>query len=73
MTYKDLEDVDLVDESGVVLDFLLLNRLDSELLLGLSVLSQVDNTESTIGQLLLERVNILNVAFGRVDEVLLMI
>ena len=63
-TYQDLEDVDLIDESGVVFDLLLLNGLDGEFLVRFTMLSQVDNAEAAICQLLLEGVDLLDVAFG---------
>jgi hypothetical protein len=48
-TYEDFEDVDLIDEGGVVLDLFLLNCLDGKLLVAFSVLSQVHDAETTVG------------------------
>jgi hypothetical protein len=61
-TYKDFKDIDLVDEGCVVFDFLLLNGLDRKLLMALPVFGQVYNAEAAVGQLLLERVDIFDVA-----------
>ena len=72
-TYEDFQDVDLVDECCVVLHLLFLNSLDSKFLFAFSMLGQVDDTEAAIRELLLERVDLLDVALSRVDEVLLMI
>ena len=69
-TYEYFENINFVDESCIILELLLLNGLYSVLLVAFSVLSQVDNTESAIGQLLLEGVDLFDVSFSRVDEVL---
>lgn len=69
VTYEDFEDVDLVDERGVVLDFLFLDCLNGEQFFGLAVLGKVDDAEAAIGQLLLEVVLLLDVALVRVAEV----
>ena len=69
-TYEHFEDVDLVDERRVVLHFLLLDGLDGKLLMTFTVLGQVDDTETSIGQFLLERVHLFNVSLRGVDEIL---
>ena len=69
VTYEDFEDVDLVDERGVVLDFLFLDCLNGEQFFGLAVLGKVDDAEAAIGKLLLEVVLLLDVALVRVAEV----
>lgn len=70
LTYEDFEDVDLIDEGSVILDFLLLNCFNCKLLVALPVLGQVNDAEAAICKLRLERVNLFNVALSRVDEVL---
>ena len=70
LTYEDFEDVDLIDEGSVILDFLLLNCLNRKLLVALPVLGQVNDAEPAICKLCLERVNLFDVALSRVDEVL---
>ena len=70
MTYEHFEDVNLVNEGGVVLDLFLLDCLDGKLLSTFTMLCQVYDTEAAICELLLERINFLDVALGRIDEVL---
>ena len=72
-TYEDFEDVDLIDEGSVVLHFLLLDGLDGELLMTLTMLGKVHNTETSIRQLLLERVDLFDVSLCGVDKVLRLI
>lgn len=69
-TYKDFENVDLVNEGRVILDLLLLNGLNRKLLLALTVLGQVHDAEAAIGKLLLERIDFFDVAFRRIHKVL---
>lgn len=57
------ENVNLVDESFVVLYTSLLNHLNCELLVGGPVLRQVHLSEGSIGQLLLEVIHFLNFTF----------
>lgn len=72
-TYEDFKDVDLVDEGGVIFDLLFLDGLDRELLVTFAVLRQVHDAEPSISKLLLERVDFLDVALSRVNEVLLVV
>lgn len=67
---EDFEDVDLVDEGRVVFDFLLLNCLNRKLLVTLPMLRQVNDAETAVCKLRLERVNLFDVALSRVDKVL---
>ena len=69
-TYKYFQDVNLVDKSGVVLHFLFLDGLNGELLMTLSVLSQINDSKTAIGQFLLEGIDLFDVSLGGVDEVL---
>lgn len=69
-TYENFKDVDLVDEGSVVLHFLLLDGLNGELLMALTVLGKVHYTETSVRQLLLERVDLFDVSLCRVDKVL---
>ena len=68
MAYQDFENIDFVDEGGVVFDLSLLNGFDREKLLALSVLGEVDHAEASIGQLFIEVVLLLNVALVGVNE-----
>ena len=70
LTYKHFQDVDLVDERSVVFDFLFLDSLNGKLLMALPVFCKVDDAESSIGKLLLEGVDFLDVALCGVHEVL---
>ena len=69
-TYENFEDINLVDKCGIVFDLFLLDCLDSILLVALSMLSKVDDSEAAIGQFLLKGVDLLDVSFCRIDEVL---
>ena len=71
-TYEDFQDIDLIDECSIVLNFFLLNCLDCKLLVGFSVFRQINNAETPVGKLLLERVHLFNVALCGVHEVKLM-
>ena len=53
-TYEDLQNVDFINESRIVLELFLLDGFDGVLLLALAMLCQVDDTEATICELLLE-------------------
>ena len=48
-TYEYFEYVDLINESSIVLKLLLLDSLDSKLLLSLSMFRQIDNPKASIG------------------------
>lgn len=67
-TYQHFQDVDFIDKGRVVLHSLFLNGFHSEQLLRLSVLGQINHTEPSIGQFLLEMVLLLDVSLVRVDE-----
>ena len=70
ITYENFENIDFVDEGRIILELFLLNRFDRILLVAFTMLSQVDDAKATIGQLLLEGVDLFDVSFSRVYEVL---
>ena len=69
-TYEDFENIDFVDERGIIFQLFLLNGFDRMFLVAFTMFCQVDDAEASIGQLLLEGVDLFDVSFSRVHEVL---
>ena len=70
VTYEDFENIDFVDERSIVLQLFLLNGFDCIFLVAFTMFCQVDDAEASIGQLLLEGVDLFDVSFSGVYEVL---
>jgi hypothetical protein len=67
-TYKHFENIDFINECGVVLDFFLLNRFHCKKLFALTMLRQVNHTEASIGKFLFKVVLVFDVALIWVYE-----
>jgi hypothetical protein len=67
-TYEYFEDIDLVYECSVVFYFALLNGFYREQFFGFAMLSQVDNTKTTISKLFFKMVLLLNVSLVAVNK-----
>jgi hypothetical protein len=67
-TYKNFENIDFINECGVVFDFFLLNRFHCKKLFALTMLRQVHHTEASIGKFLFKVVLVFDVALIWVYE-----
>ena len=68
VTYQLAQNVDLIDESLVVLYTSLLNYLDGKLLIRSPVLRQVHLSEGSISQFLLEVIDLLDLALVSISK-----
>ena len=70
ITYEDFENIDFVNERSIILQLFLLNGLDRVFLMAFTMFCQVDDAEASIGQLLLEGIDLFDVSLSGVYEVL---